>query len=163
MTILTWLLVVPPPRPGLPWREIIIGTLTYALMILYYRISDEFKDADTDQKFFPERPVPSGRVSLGDLQILRTVATFLCLALAFLTPQSIAPFIAYWLFAWLMGKWFFLPKLIGENRILAFVTHSPVGIFASFYLLSLFLPFGAKLVTPWALGVVLVINIPGLV
>ncbi len=132
MTILTWSLVVPPPRPGWPWKEIIIGTFTYALMILYYRISDEFKDADTDQKFFPERPVPSGRVSLADLQILRTVVTFLCLGLAFLVPQSLNPFIAYWLFAWLMGKWFFLPKLIGENRLLAFVTHAPVGIFASF-------------------------------
>ncbi|MGV3526988.1 MAG: hypothetical protein ACO1RX_22420 [Candidatus Sericytochromatia bacterium] len=114
-----------------------LGTLSLLLILLYYRLCDEFKDLDTDRRFFPERPVPSGQVTLTDLGRMRLGASLLAWALNGLWPVALGPFAALYLFAWGMGKWFFLPELIGNNRLLAFLTHSPISVFGSFYVMAL--------------------------
>ncbi|HEY9838986.1 MAG TPA: UbiA family prenyltransferase [Candidatus Obscuribacterales bacterium] len=116
----------------------VLGTVSVFLVLLYYRLCDEFKDIDTDREHFPERPVPSGRVELRDLLQMKIVATLLAFGLNLLFPLALLPFMALWIFAWLMGKWFFLPDIIGRNRLLAFITHSPISLLGSFYVIALF-------------------------
>lgn len=115
-----------------------LATASLMLILLYYRLCDEFKDLDTDLRYFPERPVPSGRVKVSDLRAMQHTATGLGFALNLLWPLATLPFAALWLFAWLMGKWFFLPHLIGNHRLLAFLTHSPISLFGSFYVIALY-------------------------
>lgn len=136
--------------------------LTYFLMILYYRLSDEFKDYETDLKFFPDRPVPSGRVSLRDLGVLRWITVALTLLLQVFVPHAFKEFALFLVFSWLMSVWFFLPKLISKNRLLAFATHMPVGFIGSYYAFKSLYP-----ETSWddsylMLGLV-TINIPALI
>lgn len=117
-----------------------LATASIWLILLYYRLCDEFKDLDTDRRHFPERPVPSGRVRLSDLRAMQLAASGGGFVLNLLWPLAPAAFGLLYLYAWLMGKWFFLPTLIGNNRLLAFVTHSPISFFGSAYVLALYRP-----------------------
>lgn len=114
-----------------------VGAVTYLLIMLYYRLCDEFKDAETDRRFFPLRPLPSGRVGFDDLVWLRHLCVALMVVLNMCWPAALPEFLAMFAFAFLMGKWFYLPGLIGNNRLLAFLTHAPVSLFGAFYLLAL--------------------------
>jgi 4-hydroxybenzoate polyprenyltransferase len=114
-----------------------VGAATYLLVMLYYRLCDEFKDAETDRRYFPERPLPSGRVGFDDLVWLRGLTVAVMFALNLILPLALPEFLAMFAFAFLMGKWFYLPELIGGNRLLAFLTHAPVSLFGAFYLLAL--------------------------
>jgi hypothetical protein len=136
--------------------------LTYFLMILYYRLSDEFKDYETDLKYFPDRPVPSGRVSLKDLGILRWITVALTFALQAFMPHAFREFFVFMLFSWLMSVWFFLPKLISTNRLLAFVTHMPVGFIGSYYAFKSLYP-EMETSDPYLLLGIVTINIPALI
>jgi hypothetical protein len=118
--------------------KLLVGTLTIWMILIYYRVCDEFKDADTDLKYFPDRPVPSGRVKLKDLEILQYVLHISMFAINLFYLESYPFFIAVWLFDFLMGRWFFLPNLISNNRLIAFATHSPIGWFCAWYILGLY-------------------------
>ncbi|MBF0362417.1 MAG: UbiA family prenyltransferase [Oligoflexia bacterium] len=122
-------------------KSAVIGTITIFLFLLYYRLCDEFKDFDTDKKYFPERPVPSGRVSLNDLNYLIYIITILLFVINFYFKVNFLSFLAFlslYFFGFMMGKWFFLPSLISNNRIWAFITHSPVSLVVNFYIINLF-------------------------
>lgn len=112
------------------------GCAVVLLVLLYYRCADELKDADTDRRFFPERPVPSGRVTLRDLGWLMA-AVWAALGLVIAVSRLAVPWaLGLWAFAFLMHKWFFLPGLIGNNRLLAFVTHSPISLIANLFIVA---------------------------
>jgi len=102
-------------------------------LLLYYRISDEFKDAKTDEKFFPDRPIPSGRLFLSDLKIMLVVVSLCGLVLNLIFPVALKEYIIAFIFVVAMGKWFFMEKLISNNRLIAFFTHAPVGYFLYWY------------------------------
>jgi hypothetical protein len=123
-----------------PWYELLVPTLSTFFLLLYYRISDEFKDLETDKKYFPDRPIPSGRVLLSDLRVLLWGLSIGSLLLNVLFPVALKEFLAAWLFTLLMGKWFFLEKWISSNRLLAFITHAPVGFFLYWYVIRWFRP-----------------------
>jgi hypothetical protein len=113
-----------------------ITTLSPFFLLLYYRISDEFKDYETDKKYFPWRPIPSGRVKLQDLTFLLISLSVLGLLINLLNPFALKEFFMAWIFTVLMGKWFFLKKWIANNRLLAFVTHAPVGFLLYWYVIK---------------------------
>lgn len=140
----------------------LVGTAGYFLIMLYYRLCDEFKDYATDQTHFPDRPVPAGQVSLEDLRRLTWLVVAALFALNLLWPGALVAFLALFLFAFLMGKWFYLPGLIADNRLLAFITHAPVSLFGHFYLLALVAAaLGAELLTPDHWWIVLWVTLPG--
>lgn len=118
--------------PGFTWHFLVPAFSTFFLL-LYYRISDEFKDAKTDEKFFPDRPIPSGRLFLSDLKILLVVVSVLGYALNVIYPDARTEYIVAFLFTVAMGKWFFLESIISKNRLIAFFTHAPIGIFLYWY------------------------------
>lgn len=148
------------------WLSFFQGVGTMMLILLYYRICDEFKDLETDRQFFPDRPVPSGRVLLQDLHILRGLTVILAFAINILWPVAIWPFLLLYLYAYLMGKWFFVPAM-AEHRLWAFLTHAPISILGYVYLLVLTFHQGSEPVfkTLWApqsLGIIFWLAIPGM-
>lgn len=118
--------------PGLNWNFLIPAVSTF-LLLLYYRISDEFKDFKTDQKFFPDRPIPSGRLYLYDLKIMLLLVSLVAMGINVFYPSALREFIFVFLFTAAMGKWFFMERIISSNRLIAFFTHAPVGIFLYWY------------------------------
>ena len=90
----------------------LIPALSTFLLLLYYRISDEFKDSKTDQKFFPDRPIPSGRLFLSDLKIMLAVVSIIAVGINLIYPTALKEFMIAFIFTVLMGKWFFMEKII---------------------------------------------------
>jgi 4-hydroxybenzoate polyprenyltransferase len=117
----------------------LIGIVSYALYMWYWRVTDELKDYETDKRVFPERPVPAGRVKIADIKAL---AVGVVIALVVLNAKLWNVAFGYFLFVLvyivLMSKWFFAEKLVANNRMVAFVTHSPTTIFANYYLIAIF-------------------------
>ena len=54
-------------------RQEAVGTFTVFAFLLLLRIADDFKDYEGDKHLFPDRPLPSGRVSRRDLWVLLVV------------------------------------------------------------------------------------------
>jgi len=117
--------------------DIFPGAATLFLMLLYYRISDEFKDAEVDRRFFPHRPVPSGRVTFRDLRWLMGVCVAALFAINLAWPGARVAFLVLFGYGFLMRHWFFLGKVLAENRLLAFLTHGPISILGNYYILAL--------------------------
>lgn len=115
----------------------LFGALTYFLILLYNRVTDEFKDYEIDLKYFPDRPLPSGRVTLEDLTRLKEVVVVLLIGIHILYPKAVVGFLASFLYFYLIAIYFFTPKIHSSNRILAFITHTPAHIVLLFYVLSL--------------------------
>ena len=108
------------------------------LLLLYWRVRDEFKDAETDKRFFPDRPVPSGRVTLEDLRILAASSMVLGLVLNLAHPVAWAEFVAVAVYVALMGRWFFVfERWQANNRLIAFVTHSPANVLLNVYVVAI--------------------------
>lgn len=143
-------------------KGIIITSFTLFCSLLFYRVSDEFKDEETDKKYFPERPFPSGRVKRSDLIFL---LYFTILAMLFSNLFALSSFgycIGLITFCLLMGKWFFLEKYIADNRLMAFLTHSPVSIVMHLYVTAVFcLNNSTPLFTQQNILLILLLSIPG--
>ncbi|MBI3072827.1 MAG: UbiA family prenyltransferase [Deltaproteobacteria bacterium] len=118
--------------------EIAVGALTTFLFLLYYRVFDEFKDADVDAQFFPSRPLPAGRITKRDLRILGWLCAALMVAANFaFARNALVAFALLIGFSVLMIYNFFAWDLIANNRVLAFITHVPVVICLTAYLAAL--------------------------
>lgn len=114
----------------------ILGWLTSFLVLLLLRILDEFKDAETDKKLFPKRPLPRGDVKYRDIKILGTVVVVIMVGLNLLAPEVFIAFGMLLLYIWLTYKWFFLRKVISNNLILTLITHQPLALFLNFYIVA---------------------------
>lgn len=113
------------------------GVLTIFFFLLFLRISDEFKDYELDCRLFPERPLPSGRVTKRDLRVLlgMSVGAMLALNLVFGTPTP--GFFLLLGFGFLMLKFFFIKERIQKSLLLALATHNPSVLLIHFYTASL--------------------------
>src|SRR5690606_2728888 len=76
--------------PTPPAWAFVVAFLLALLVFLQLRIADEFKDAEDDRRYRPERPVPRGLVSLRELLAVGVAAGAMALALAF----SLSPLVA---------------------------------------------------------------------
>lgn len=143
--------------------DFLVPAFSTFFLLLYYRISDEFKDIKTDEKFFPDRPIPSGRLFLSDLKVLLITVSILGISLNLIWRFAITEFALAFVFTYAMGKWFFMEKIISSNRLLAFFTHAPVGFFLYWYS-ELYLLNAYELIwsLPEKLSVIAFIVLPGL-
>ncbi len=117
---------------------VLLGGTTIALFLLYVRIADEFKDYEVDCVYFPDRPVPSGRVQLNDLRPLKWATIGAILVLNYICADSFFLCLLTMLYFMLTEVWFFLPRLIANNRLLAFISHAPAYWLMNLYVVSLF-------------------------
>lgn len=114
-----------------------VGVLTYFVLFLFLRLSDELKDRRVDRVHFPDRSVPSGRVSMA--WVRTTWAGSLGVLVLLQIPVGFSPaFLVLVGYALLMSRYFFLGRWIASSLLLAFVTHNPVGFVLNLYAISLF-------------------------
>lgn len=123
---------------GLPvyWDiKLLLPGIVLTCFSLLIRVMDEFKDYEDDLKNFPNRPLPSGRVLKSDLHVLgwMTVVTSIFFSATSIATIQMA-FIVL-IYSFLMLKWFFIEKTIRQSLPLALITHHPVVLLHSVYLL----------------------------
>ncbi|MFA5161647.1 MAG: UbiA family prenyltransferase [Elusimicrobiales bacterium] len=106
------------------------------LMGAAIRARDEIKDFESDKRFYPDRPLVSGRISERELALLERVLIGAMLALNLLWPLAPAYMAVVAAYLVLMAKWFFMPGLISGNRLLALATHSPVNLLFNIYAMA---------------------------
>lgn len=120
------------------WPTFFMSSLFMFCYLLFYRIFDEFKDYEVDLKFFPHRPLPSGKVFKNDLLILGAILIGLSFGVQLVFFfHSWCSLLLLFIFTVLMMKNFFAWNLIANNRLLAFFTHSPITFLLVFNILNL--------------------------
>jgi 4-hydroxybenzoate polyprenyltransferase len=87
---------------------------------------DELKDEDIDRKLFPNRPLPSGRVSTGDIKQTLAGAMILYIAAHFFAGAALWTALLVLGYSVLMFKRFFAPELLRGNLIITLITHNPI-------------------------------------
>ncbi len=118
--------------------ETFIGSVTASFLLIYLRVTDEFKDYEADKKYFPHRPLPSGRVSIKELTYFKWFIIVFVALINLLTPVAYLELTITVIFYIAMGEWFFLPERFFKNRMVALITHCPHYFLSSFYVIALF-------------------------
>ena len=116
--------------------EEIVGAVTIFTFLMSLRIADEFKDCETDLKFFPDRPYPSGRVLKKDLVVLLVFVCVVTITLNVIFMNNLIFFAILMGYGLLMSLWFFNKSKIQKNLLLALVTHNPVQLIIILYIIS---------------------------
>ncbi len=100
------------------WGEFVAAFVVCLLFFLQLRIADEFKDAEEDARYRPERPVPRGLVALRELGWLFGMAA---------AAQLV---VAWWLEArlvWvLVAAWFYLAGMSVEFGVREWLKARPI-------------------------------------
>ncbi|MEP7209908.1 MAG: manganese transporter permease [Alphaproteobacteria bacterium] len=112
-----------PPKP----YAILVAVLVLFGFFLQLRIADEHKDNEDDTKYRPERPVPRGLVTLGELRWVALVLAIAQIALtASLDVRLLGLLVLVWAWMALMTKEFFVPAALKARPILYMVSHMMV-------------------------------------
>ncbi|MDX1401465.1 MAG: UbiA family prenyltransferase [Kiloniellales bacterium] len=98
------------------------------------RIADEFKDRDTDAKYRPERAVPRGLVTLGELAILGGLIGILQLALTVLFhPPLVVLLFLVWAYMGLMTVEFFAAEWLRASPFAYMTSHMAIMPLIDFF------------------------------
>lgn len=109
-----------------------LGTYFAAFLIVLVffwqlRVADEVKDADTDRRYRPERPIPRGLISLRLIVWLGLAASIPAIAAAYaLSPYVIGLVAVVWGWLALMTVEFFAPALLHRSPLLYLVSHMAI-------------------------------------
>jgi len=114
----------------------IVGAITIFSFLLLLRIADDFKDYKADLKLFPDRPLPSGRVTKKDLKILAIIVLVTIITLNIIFMNNLIYFAVLMVYGVLMSVWFFSRAKIQKSLPLALVTHNPVQLIINLYIIS---------------------------
>jgi 4-hydroxybenzoate polyprenyltransferase len=113
-------------QAGVPVRPAALpaATAVALLQFLLMRLADEFKDADDDRRWRPQRPVPRGLVSLAELAGLGVLAAALQLAVVLAAAPAALPLLAaVWGWFLLMSAEFFRPRWLRRRLGLYALSH----------------------------------------
>ena len=114
----------------------IVGSITIFAFLMLLRIADDFKDYKTDLKLFPDRPLPSGRVTKKDLKIVVIITLIIIVTLNILFMNNLLYFSILMIYGILMSVWFFSRAKIQKSLPLALITHNPVQLIVNLYAIS---------------------------
>jgi 4-hydroxybenzoate polyprenyltransferase len=114
-------------RPGQPmhysWLSA-VGAITMLCLFFHLRVFDEHKDYDDDCRFYPNRVLQRGLISLRDLKILGGIAIILeCLLGAWLGPATLVAVLAAQAYSVLMLKEFFCRKWLRRQFLTYAMSH----------------------------------------
>ena len=115
-------------RGGIPtWHAIVVAVVVLFGFFFQLRVADEHKDFADDAKYRPERAVPRGLVSLGELRWVAVGVALVQIALtASLGWGMVGLLLVAWAWMALMTKEFFAPKALRARPILYMVSHMAV-------------------------------------
>ncbi len=106
---------------------ILVAVLVLFGFFFQLRVADEHKDNADDTKFRPERPVPRGLVTLGELRVAAAVAAVLQVGLTLLIDWKLLGILALvWAWMAVMTKEFFAPAWLKKRPIVYMVSHMMV-------------------------------------
>jgi 4-hydroxybenzoate polyprenyltransferase len=117
------------------------------LFALLLRLYDELKDVETDLRLgkagdprYKDRAIVTGRVKPEDILALRNgvIVALVLLNLPLGFPLPLAAFALALGLLWLSSRWFFWPA-VSRNLLLAFVTHNPLALAISAYIVTVFM------------------------
>jgi 4-hydroxybenzoate polyprenyltransferase len=120
---------------NLGWQEV-IGAVTIFAFLLTLRIVDDLKDYYTDQRLFPHRAVPSGRVLRRDIVTVMIAVDTPVIVANLLWMNNPVWFVVLAVYGTALSMWFFARGKIQPNLPLALVTHNPVQIVMNLYIIS---------------------------
>jgi 4-hydroxybenzoate polyprenyltransferase len=99
--------------------------VTVFLFFLQLRIADEFKDCEDDRRCRPQRPVPRGLVTLGELKLVAAAGAAVQLGLALLvSPRLLLPLTAVWAYMLLMTWEFFAAAWLKRHAVIYLCSHT---------------------------------------
>jgi 4-hydroxybenzoate polyprenyltransferase len=123
-----------------------VGVATFVLVFLHLRLMDEVKDAAIDERYYPERPVPRGLITLREIRLLAAGVIALELGLNATLPQgSLVPYLAVLGFTLLMYVEFFAGAALRRNFVVYTLVHMPVLPLMAGYAYALALADGREL------------------
>lgn len=117
----------------------VMGAVVLSAFSLQMRVFDEFKDIETDNALFPNRPVPSGRVKLSDVKALGWMMVSLMFLLNLRPGYGLLFFLVLFVYLLLTFKYFFLPELHLKSLPFNLLTHNPITAVSYLYVLGVFL------------------------
>ena len=141
-----------------------IGLATVFLVFLHLRLMDEIKDATHDARHFPDRAVPRGLITLGEVRAIGLVLVAAEILLNALLPATTRlAFLAVLAFTLLMYREFFAGTALRANFLVYTLVHMPVLPLLALYAYATVLagapvvavPFGLFLAASYAGGLTL--------
>lgn len=78
---------------GLEWQRWAVMVVVLTGLFFQLRVADEFKDAETDRLYRPERPVPRGLISLRELAALAGIVAALQIGLIAMLGVDVLPWL----------------------------------------------------------------------
>jgi 4-hydroxybenzoate polyprenyltransferase len=117
--------------PGTEWRPdgwaILVAATVCFGFFLQLRIADEHKDAEDDRLWRPERAVPRGLVTLGELRGVAAAVALVQLGLTVLYAWPLAIVLGLvWGYMALMTVEFFAPAFLRRRPVIYLVSHMVV-------------------------------------
>ena len=116
-------------------QEIVCGFTVFSFLC-WLRIADDFKDYEQDRHLFPDRPLPSGRVTKKDLTIFVSILIAITLVLNLVFMNNFLFCLFLYTYGSLMAIWFFQKHKIQKSLPLALVTHNLVQMIMNIYIIS---------------------------
>ena len=105
----------------------LIAFLIVMVFFFQMRALDEVKDAETDRRYRPERPIPRGLVSLKLILWIAAIAAFpAALGAYWLSPLLLLLVILAWAWLTLMSFEFFVPDFLHASPALYLVSHMAI-------------------------------------
>lgn len=113
---------------SLPGIGTFVATWLVALIIFFQmRACDEYKDLDDDRRYRPERPIPSGLVSLKLILCMAAAAGIAAVLLTLsIYPPLLILLVVVWLWLGLMTVEFFAPDWLKARPFLYLVSHMAI-------------------------------------
>ncbi|PAP77821.1 UbiA family prenyltransferase [Rubrivirga marina] len=121
--------------PG--WPAVVVASVVALGVFFQLRVADEWKDAEEDRLYRPERPVPRGLVTLRELvgAALAVAAVQVALA-AWLDVRLLGVLAGVWGFGALMTVEFGARDWLRERPLATLATHAPIVPLVDFFSVS---------------------------
>lgn len=115
---------------GRPVPELSVYLIAFLIVMVFFfqmRALDEVKDAETDRRYRPERPIPRGLVSLRLILWIAAAASLpAALGAYWLSPLLLLLVMVTWAWLALMSFEFFVPKILHASPALYLVSHMAI-------------------------------------
>lgn len=122
-------------RPLPHWGVFLAAWLVAIIFLFQLRACDEYKDLEDDRRYRPERPIPSGLVSLRLILTLAGLAGIVAIGLTLtITPILLVPLALVWMWLGLMTAEFFVSDWLKARPFLYLVSHMAIMALIDLYL-----------------------------
>ena len=121
--------------PG--WAAVAAAFVVSLGAFFQLRVADEWKDREADARWRPERPVPRGLVTLGELTAAAVAVAVVQVAVSvWLAPRLLVPLALVWAWGAAMTAEFGLPDRLRQSPALTLVSHGLIVPLIDFYSVS---------------------------